>query len=303
MFFNHGTNTARGVTILIHPRLEYTVEHTRCDNDGRILNIVLTLDDHTLNIINIYAPQTDTDRRVFFSSLDGFLSKDLDNIIGGDFNCISNARLDKLGGNLNARQFAATTLLGICAQYNISDIWRDRHKDKRGFTWTGRHPTNGTFIRTRIDKFLISNSLCQFVLDATIKPFPHSDNDSVVLSLNFDQVKHGPGYWHFNNDLLSNVAFESQIQDFWDSWKTKLDNFDDPLLWWDKAKCEFKRIAIRSAKIIGKQKRYKRFLLERNIIKLQEKSNSGNARDMERYLVAKEKLKQLDLKDLERFVF
>ena len=162
VFFNHGTNTARGVAILIHPRLEYAVGHTRSDNEGRILNIVLTLDDHTLNIINIYAPQTDTDRRAFFSSLDGFLSTDFDNIIGGDFNCISNARLDKLGGNLNARHFAATTLLGICAQHNISDIWRDRHKDKRGFTWTGRHPTNGTFIRTRIDKFLISNSLYQF---------------------------------------------------------------------------------------------------------------------------------------------
>lgn len=50
---------------------------------------------------------------------------------------------------------------------------------------------------------------------------------------------------------------------------------------------------------MGKQKRHERSLLERNIIKLQEKSNSDNARDIERYLVAKEKLKQLELKDLE----
>ena len=98
-------------------------------------------------------PQTDTDRHAFFSSLDSFLSKDFDNIIGGDYNSISNTRLDKLGGNLNARQFAATTLLGICAQHNISDIWHDFHKDKQCFTWTGRHPTYGTFISTQIDKF------------------------------------------------------------------------------------------------------------------------------------------------------
>ena len=95
VFFNHGTITVRGVAILIHPRLENTVGHNRSDNEGRILNIVLTLDDHTFNIINIYAPQTDTVRRAFFSSLGGFLSKDFDNIIGGDYNCISNARLDK----------------------------------------------------------------------------------------------------------------------------------------------------------------------------------------------------------------
>ena len=111
VFFNHGTITVRGVAILIHPRLENTVGHNRSDNEGRILNIVLTLDDHTFNIINIYAPQTDTVRRAFFSSLDGFLSKDFDNIIGGDYNCISNARLDTVGGNLNARQFPATFFL------------------------------------------------------------------------------------------------------------------------------------------------------------------------------------------------
>ena len=111
VFFNHGTITVRGVAILIHPRLENTVGHNRSDNEGRILNIVLTLDDHTFNIINIYAPQTDTVRRALFSSLDGFLSRDFDNIIGGDYNCISNARLDTVGGNLNARQFPATFFL------------------------------------------------------------------------------------------------------------------------------------------------------------------------------------------------
>jgi hypothetical protein len=136
-------------------------------------------------------------------------------------------------------------------------------------------------------------------LDASIKPFSHSDHDSVWLTLNFDQVKRGPGYWHFNNDLLSNAAFESEIHDFWTLWKTKYKDFDDPLLWWDRAKQGFKNIAIRCAKILGKQKRHERFQLERNLIKLQEKSNNGNTRDIENYLLAKEKLKQLELKELE----
>ena len=47
----------------------------------------------------MYAPNTDSERRVFFSSLDDFISEEYDNIIGGDFNCILNARLDKYGGN------------------------------------------------------------------------------------------------------------------------------------------------------------------------------------------------------------
>ena len=299
IIFNHGTNTARGVAILFHSRLDYTVKQTRSDNDGRILNVVLELDGRTLNIINIYAPQTDSERRTFFSCLDRFISEEFDNIIGGDYNCIVNARLDKFGGNPNARNSAATTLNGMCTRYNLSDVWRKRHKDIRCFTWTAQHLTNGTFIRTRIDKFLISNSLNQFVLDVSIKPFPHSDHDGVWLSLNFDQVKRGPGYWHFNNDLLSNAAFESEMNDFWTFWKTKYEDFADPLLWWDRAKQGFKNIAIRCAKIIGKQKRHERFQLERNLIKLQEKSNTGNTQDIENYLLAKETLKQFELKDLE----
>ena len=299
VIFNHRTNNARGVAILINSRLDYTVTQTRSDNEGRVLNIMLNLDGHALNIVNIYAPHTDSARQMFFASLDKFISEVDDNIIGGDFNCIANVRLDKIGGNQDIRQLAAASLQSICSQFVLSDIWRDRHKDSRAFTWTGLHPTDGSFISTRIDKFLVSRTLNPFVLDTSIKPFPHSDHDYVCLVLNFGQVVRGPGYWHFNSELLCDAAFEAQIKDFWTDWQTKYDDFVDPLLWWDKAKQHFKIIAISCAKIIGKQKRHERFQLERKLEQLHEKSISGNARDIEEYLVAKEKLKGLDLKDLE----
>ena len=62
VFFNNGTHNARGVAILIHSRLDYTVSQTGGDNEGRVLNILLSLDGHVLNIINVYAPQTDSAR-------------------------------------------------------------------------------------------------------------------------------------------------------------------------------------------------------------------------------------------------
>ena len=200
VIFNHGTNNARGVAILINSRLDYTVTQTRSDNEGRVLNIMLHLEGHALNIVNIYAPHTDSARQMFFASLDKFISEVDDNIIGGDFNCIANVRLDKIGGNQDIRQLAAASLQSICSQFVLSDIWRDRHKDSRAFTWTGLHPTDGSFISTRIDKFLVSRTLNPFVLDTSIKPFPHSDHDYVCLVLNFDQVVRGPGYWHFNGE-------------------------------------------------------------------------------------------------------
>ena len=122
IIFNHGTNTARGVAILLHSQLECSVKQKGSDNEGRILNIVLELESHTLNIINIYVPQTDSERRTFFSGLDNFISEDFDNIIGGDYNCIENPKLDKFGGNPNARNYAAQLLME-CVRGIISLIF------------------------------------------------------------------------------------------------------------------------------------------------------------------------------------
>lgn len=159
VIFNHGTNSARGVAILFNPLFSHRIINIRRDNDGRILNVLLEFEDHLINTINIYAPSTDNERNTFFSDLDNYIMADHDNILVGDFNCTTNERLDKLGGNPNSRQFATRTLQNICNKYHLTDIWRDRHKDERNYTWTGRHPLNMTFIRTRIDRFLTSRTL------------------------------------------------------------------------------------------------------------------------------------------------
>ena len=85
----------------------------------------------------------------------------------------------------------------------------------------------------------------------------------------------------------------------WDDWKTKIDHFKSPLVWWDKAKSHFKLISIRRAKIRGKLRRHECHQLEQQLERLQIKAQSGNTSDIERFLLVKEKLKQLDIRDLE----
>lgn len=97
IIFNHGTNLAQGVAIPSHSYLEHNIRETRRDHSGRILNILLDFQDHTFNIMNTYAPLTDVKRRGFFSTMEQLISREYENIIGGDFNCISLQRIDKLG--------------------------------------------------------------------------------------------------------------------------------------------------------------------------------------------------------------
>ena len=197
------TNLARGVAVLISSRLEHIVRQTRSDNDGRILSILLDVDDQTINVVSVYAPSTDIQRRVFFKDLEGFLSSGYVNILGGDFNCVLDVRLDKQGGNLDARQSAAGVFENtICKARFKGHWWRERHKGERDYTWTGKVGSGDSFVRTRIDFFLVSKVLDQFVSSVEIRPYVHSDHDCIVIVLDFDRVQRGPGYWHFNNELL-----------------------------------------------------------------------------------------------------
>ena len=79
----------------------------------------------------------------------------------------------------------------------------------------------------------------------------------------------------------------------------EFENFADPFEWWEKAKLSFKRIAIRRATIIGKIRRHERFVLQSRLDKLQERAKNGTTRDIEQYLIAKEGLRQFELKELE----
>ena len=57
--------------------------------------MISEIEDHKFNLVNIYAPRTDLERRDFFSTILTYLSFTTDIILGGDFNCISDIKLDK----------------------------------------------------------------------------------------------------------------------------------------------------------------------------------------------------------------
>jgi len=55
------------------------------------------------------------------------------------------------------------------------------------------------------------------------------------MTLDFDKIQLGPGFWHFNNELLTDALFQEEIKQFWTGWQKKLTDFPDPLKWWERA--------------------------------------------------------------------
>ena len=88
------------------------------------------MDEQMINLANVYTPKTDTERQTFFLILELFISREFENIIGGDYNSIMDNRLDKLG-DPNSRQAATYFLRTFDERYDLCDIWRERHKDER----------------------------------------------------------------------------------------------------------------------------------------------------------------------------
>ena len=205
----------------------------------------------------------------------------------------------KYGGDPKARNSAACFLQAINARFDLCDIWRKRHRNERNFTWTGKNTWDNSLIRTRIDFFLASKTLDPLVSGTHIGPYPYSDHDYTSLLLVLDQVVRGPGFWHFNNELLKDIALQAEIEEFWMKWDQEFRSFTDPLRWWDQAKLHFKRIAIRHAKLKRKNQHHERFLLQSRVEKLHARPTNGTTQDIEQYLLAREELKKLDLKELE----
>ena len=239
IYFNNGTANSCGVAILFNARFNYTHTNTSQDSSGRVLAITIKIDDHYLQLVNLYAPNSDTERLKFCSSLEPFFLSRYHNVIGGDFNSIVNPTLDKRG-NLTSRQYALRPLHTLTSQFDLVDIWRQHNPNKRGFTLTRRDPRqNNSFISTRIDRFYISQPITPYISDTSIIAYPHSDHDLITLSLDLDRQPRGPGYWHFNNTLLDDAIFGTEIQEFWTQWRTEKTRFPSPLEWWEAAKQHF----------------------------------------------------------------
>ena len=87
IYFNNRTVNSCGVAILINPRFNYTHVCTSQDSSGRVIAIT-KIDYHYLHLVNLYAPNSDTDRRPFFSSLESYLSPRYYNVIGGELHVL-----------------------------------------------------------------------------------------------------------------------------------------------------------------------------------------------------------------------
>jgi exonuclease III len=206
-----GTSKSCGTAILIF-NINHKIEKFEYDIGGRFLYMDITILDKPLRIINVYAPNSEAERKQFFLDLAPYFICNRDIVFCGDFNCILDSKLDKVGGNLD-RGFAGKVELGdIAADFRLVDLYRHLHPDSISTTWTDP----GKNISCRLDRIYVSRSMLSSCLSCTVLPFGSSDHDCVVVSLDSrGGMTTGPGYWKLNSSILKDRAFRVEFIAFW----------------------------------------------------------------------------------------
>ena len=139
IYFSHGSNSSRGVALLVPKKLNINVSTESTDAEGRILAISCQIENNPLTIISIYAPTKDNIplQITFLTNLTEMVEKYSDKplIIGGDFNTYLNPDLDKKGGISEQISLYQSSLLNFIDRFSLADIWGIRNKNKSQFSW------------------------------------------------------------------------------------------------------------------------------------------------------------------------
>ena len=207
-FSSYATNS-RGVMVLINNNFEQEVKRIKTDKNGNFVILDMVIEDKEVTLVNICGPNNDSPQ--FYENLkhkiEEFQNEKV--IICGDWNMIIDVKMDSNNylhiNNPRARQ----VVLNLLEEEKFVDPWRVLHEDEKKYTWSRLNPIKK---QARLDFFLISESVFQYVIDSDIISGYRTDHSAIILKLKFQENNSGKGYWKFNNSLLKDKKYVDSIK-------------------------------------------------------------------------------------------
>lgn len=211
--FDHGTNHSAGVMILLH-KFRGDIIQSVTSSEGRWLILIVNVDNACFLLCNIYGYNSHNSNKVFFSDLTSKIFE-LQNkytnaqmILAGDFNETPDNLIDRFPPRISQGSKTNSIISSLCTQLSVVDAWRFFNDNIQEFTWYNGSKT----LRSRIDFFLISHPLLQYVKNVCHLHAPLTDHKLISLKLLTSDSSSGcRGYWKFNTSLLDDSIFNSSV--------------------------------------------------------------------------------------------
>lgn len=127
----------------------------------------------------------------------------------GDWNLVLDAEMDSFNYVHINNPKARNVVLNLLEEDNFIDVWRVMNENTRKYTWCSLNPSKK---QARLDYFLVSEYLFQYVMDSDIVSGYRSDHSGIVLKLKLQDYERGKGYWKFNNTLLKDRKYIEEVK-------------------------------------------------------------------------------------------
>lgn len=288
-FFSHGNTCSRGVAILINKNFPCNILETHKDSNGRILLLNIEIENNIFTFVNLYAPNIEKERNIFFKNVNDFINKHAIGslVVAGDMNDALTKLDRKSNYSKNDKKVIkpVNSLKVLIKTNDLIDVWRNFNPEKRQFTWRRLNPPQAS----RIDMFFTQKDLMPNIQACDIRPImiKFTDHQAISLKIQTSTAKSkGPGYWKLNNSILNEENYLLKIEKLIDKYQTLMSiNNTDIRLLWDALKIEIKEFSIQYCKNKSKFKRNKIQEIEKKlkelIIDLNENKNRITSEQIE----------------------
>ena len=195
--------------ILMNNNFEYKVERVKTDKNGNYAILDIIIQGKRITLVNLYGPNQDNPN--FYTNIKQNVSEfENDQVIMcGDWNFVLDPDLDYNNYLHINNPKARKVILDYIEEENLLDVWRVSNDDSRKYTWRRLNPV---IKQARLDFYLISENMFQFVTDTQIIPGYRTDHSGITLKLKLIDSERGRGYWKFNNTLLKDKDYVSLIK-------------------------------------------------------------------------------------------
>ena len=245
-FASHGTSNSRGVLILFNKSFKGNVVKQFADNDGRIVCCTAQINEQTVVIANIYAPNKDSPN--FFETHFKRICNIADHVVVvGDLNVALNPQLDR-NTVQKIPSKSAKRILELMEELVLCDIWRIQNPEAKRFSWYRSNPqyhrddpSCPVIQASRLDYAIISQGLSDQIYNCFYIDGLMTDHSALVLTVDIAQSERGRGYWKMNTSILTEPDFivkmntelqrlENQYQNVkhwerWELYKTHIKKF------------------------------------------------------------------------------
>ena len=262
--YAHCTYNSKGVLIAFKDGINLDIHTEIVDSDGRFIIIKTIINESNVVIVNYYAPNDEPSQVEMLTKIDRHIRslKLEDNttfLFRGDFNMYFDTKLDADCGNPKLKVNSLTQLEIKLEENDLCDIFRVQNPYVRRFSWRQRTP----FKQRRLDYISVSNSLQESVTQTEIIPSVLSEHSAVILKLRpLVGDKREPGYWKFNNSLINDKQFVSQMNNKIEEYFHEIMEISNPVIRWDFLNFKMRQFCMSYSKQKSRERKQKRISLE-----------------------------------------